>query len=136
MKNIILSLLAGVVLFSGCAISPTVKSLLSAEQIEKDIVFAGSQVSGKVSAQAKAAIHEGAVELKALVASGVTSADVSAIFAKVKLSIPAADAPVVGLVVDGALIVINQSIAKFGEHNPMVITYVNDVAQGFLDAGF
>lgn len=129
-------------LFSGCttAEQTTLKgiaaSALQPASIQQGITTTSSQLLPAVSSQAKATIHTAATNLLAISQSNLTPSAITAILTQAKVSLPSADQAILAEVIDGAVAVLNLAVAEYGSSSPTVLSYVQAVANGFLNAGY
>jgi hypothetical protein len=116
--------------------SINISSFLNPTQVQADITMVGSFVISMVSPATKTAVHDIAEGLLQLSEAAVTVAEIDALIADAKVSVPPADAAIFGLLLNGSVAILNLMIAKFDTKNPEVVAYADGIANGILDAGF
>ncbi len=113
-----------------------ISSFLNPQQIQSDITLVGSFVLSSVSAETKKAVHDVAEGLLELAEADVTVEEVDALMVDAKISVPPNDLAIFGLLLNGAVAILNLMIAKFDTHNVGVVAYAESIANGLLSAGF
>lgn len=113
-----------------------ISSYLKPAQVQMDITLVSSLVMSMISAPTKTAIHDVATGLLELAMADVTVAEIDALIADAKVSVPAADVAFFHLLLNGGVATLNLVLAKFGTHNPEIVAYAEAIANGLLAGGF
>jgi hypothetical protein len=114
----------------------TIPTYLQPAAIQADITMFAPMVLGMISTATKGAIHDVAEGMLELADGAVTVAEIEQLMTDAKISVPAADVWVFGLLLNAALAGINIAIVKYGADAPEVAAYLEGISDGLLAAGF